>query len=161
MDFKVFVEIPAGGNIKYEIDEKTGELTVDRFLHTAFTYPFNYGFIKDTKAEDGDAVDVIVLSSYPVQAGVVMKCHAIGMLEMEDEEGIDNKVVVVPDVKVDPEYGELTDITEVKKPIMDKIKHFFEQYKTLEPGKWVKVKSYKGKEAAEAEIKKSSKQVIT
>jgi len=157
MDFKVFIEIPAGGNIKYEIDEETGELTVDRFLHTAFTYPFNYGFIKDTKAEDGDAVDVVVLSSSPVQAGVVMKCHAIGVLGMEDEEGIDNKVVVVPDKKVDPEYGTMTDIKEVSEPTMAKIKHFFEQYKALEPGKWVKVKSYKGRVEAEKEIKQSSK----
>lgn len=157
MDFKVFIEIPLGGNVKYQTDEETGELYVDRFLHTAFTFPFNYGFIKDTKAEDGDAVDVVILSSQPVQAGVVMKCHAIGVLQMEDEEGIDNKIVVVPDKKVDPEYGVLTDLKEVSKSTLDKIKHFFEQYKALEPGKWVKVQSYKGKSAAEEEIKKSSK----
>lgn len=82
-DFKGFIEIPAGSSVKYEVDEETGELTVDRFLHTAFSYPFNYGYIKDTKGEDGDPVDIVVLSSHAVQAGVVMKCHAIGLQELD------------------------------------------------------------------------------
>ncbi len=155
MDFKVFIEIPAGSNIKYEVDEETGELTVDRFLHTAFVYPFNYGYIKDTIGEDKDPVDVVVLSSFPVVPGVVMKCHAIGMLEMEDEEGIDTKVLVVPIAKVDPFYGSWEDIGDVPDAIKAKIKHFFENYKTLEPGKWVKIKDFKGKTEAEAAIEKA------
>lgn len=153
--FKVFVEIPAGSSIKYEVNEETGELEVDRFLHTAFSYPFNYGYIKDTKGEDGDPVDVVVLSQYPVQAGVVMKCHAIGMLEMSDEEGVDAKILAVPTKKIDPLFGEWEDIKDVPQAILNKIKHFFENYKTLEPGKFVKVDNFKDKKTADAVISKS------
>lgn len=155
MDFEAYIEIGEGGSIKYEVDEKTGELMVDRFLHTAFTYPFNYGFIKNTKGEDGDPLDVLILSSKAVVPGVVMKCHAIGLLEMEDEEGVDTKIIAVPDKKIDPEYGVMVDIKEVSEFTLHKIKHFFENYKTLEPGKWVKLKEYKGKEAAQKEIESS------
>lgn len=152
MDFKALIEIPAGSNVKYEQDEETGELVVDRFLYTAFSYPFNYGYIKGTKAEDGDPLDVIVLSSQSVVPGVVIKCHAIGILDMEDEEGQDFKIIAVPDKKVDPVYGEYQDIQSVPQPILNKIKHFFENYKTLEPGKWVKVKEFGGREKAEKAI---------
>lgn len=155
-DFVAFIEIPAGSSIKYEVDEETGELTVDRFLHTAFSYPFNYGFIKNTKGEDGDPVDVLILSQYPVQPGVVMKCHAIGMLEMSDEEGVDTKILAVPTKKIDPLFGVWEDISDVPEAILNKIKHFFENYKTLEPGKWVKVNEFKNKAAAEAVIERSS-----
>lgn len=154
-DFKGFIEIPAGSSVKYEVDEETGELTVDRFLHTAFSYPFNYGYIKDTKGEDGDPVDIVVLSSHAVQAGVVMKCHAIGLLEMSDEEGVDTKILAVPTKKIDPFYGAWDNISDVPEPILNKIKHFFENYKTLEPGKWVKVDNFKDKEAAEKVIESS------
>ncbi len=157
MDFTAYIEIPANSNIKYELDKKTGKLAVDRFLHTAFVYPFNYGYIENTLAEDGDALDVIILSSHPVQAGVTMKCHAIGMLEMEDEAGMDAKIIAVPTKNIDPEFGEVENIKDVPKATLAKIKHFFENYKALEPEKWVKLKDYKGKSAAEAEIKKSSK----
>lgn len=156
-EFKVFIEIPAGSSIKYEVDEETGELTVDRFLHTAFSYPFNYGYIKDTHADDGDPMDVIILSQYPVQAGVVMKCHTVGMLEMEDEDGIDTKVLCVPTEKIDPYYGEWEDIKDVPRALLNKIKHFFENYKALEPGKWVKVKDFKPRSDAERAIEKASK----
>lgn len=152
MDFKVFIEIPAGGSIKYEVDEETGELSVDRFLHTAFSYPFNYGYIKDTMADDDDPMDVVVLSSRPVVPGVVMKCHEIGLLEMEDEGGIDAKVLAVPDKKVDPDYGHIKDISEVSESVLARIKHFFERYKDLEEGKWVKVKEFKNASFAAAEI---------
>lgn len=155
MDFDAFIEIPAGSNIKYEVDEKTNELRVDRFLHTAFSYPFNYGYIKNTKGKDGDPLDVIILSSYPVQAGVVMKCHAIGLLEMKDEEGIDTKILAVPDLKIDPVFGAWKSIKDVPEAILAKIKHFFENYKTLEPGKWVKVQNFKDLSAAEKEIEAS------
>ncbi len=150
----VFIEIPAGGNTKYEIDADTGALFVDRFLHTASVYPFNYGFIPSTNGEDGDPLDVIVLSSSPVVPGCVMKCQPIGMLEMEDEEGLDAKLLAVPVAKVDPIFGAYKDITDVPEPIKNKIKHFFETYKTLEPGKWVKVNNWQGAGRAKEEIKK-------
>jgi inorganic pyrophosphatase len=152
MDFKAFIEIPAGGSIKYEVDEKTGELTVDRFLHTAFVYPFNYGYIKDTKGKDGDPLDVLVICGQSVAPGVVMKCHAIGLLEMEDEEGVDTKIMAVPTKKIDPLFGVYEDIKDVPEAILNKIKHFFENYKTIEPGKWVKVKDFRNAESAEKEI---------
>ncbi len=155
-EFSVFIEIPAGGSVKYEVDEKSGEMIVDRFLHTAFYYPFNYGYIKNTKGEDGDPLDVIVLSSQAVMPGVTMKCKAIGMLEMEDEEGVDTKILAVPTEKIDPLYGAFRDITDVAEPIKNKIKHFFENYKTLEPDKWVKVRDFKNKSNAIEAIEKAS-----
>jgi inorganic pyrophosphatase len=157
MDFDVFIEIPAQGSIKYEVDEKLGQLRVDRFLYTAMIYPFNYGYIKDTIGEDGDPLDVIIISSQAVYPGVLMKCHAVGLLEMEDEEGIDTKIIAVPDKKIDPDFGEIKDIKDIAKPTLDKIKHFFEQYKALEPEKWVKCKDFKGKKEAEEIIKKASR----
>lgn len=155
MDFKVFIEIPIGSSVKYEVDEETGELKVDRFLYTAFTYPFNYGYIKGARGGDGDPMDAVVLSSQPVVPGVVMKCQAIGVLETEDEEGEDAKVIVVPVKKIDPYYGTFEDIKDVPEAILNKIKHFYENYKTLEPGKWVKVRDFKGKAEAEKMIEAS------
>lgn len=154
-NYKAFIEIPAGSSVKYEVDEETGELTVDRFLHTAFTYPFNYGYIKDTLGEDGDPVDVVVLSSKPVVPGVIMKINVIGMLDMEDEAGPDAKLLAVPVKKVDPFYGEWGSIEDVPQSLLDQIKHFFENYKTLEPKKWVKVRDFKGRAEALSEIKTS------
>ncbi len=148
----VYVEIPAGGSIKYELDPETGVLMVDRFLYTAFTYPFNYGFIPGTKAEDGDPVDVLVLSDKTVVPGSVVPAVPIGILEMEDEEGIDTKVIAVPTAKVDPFFGTWRDVGDVPAALKDKIKHFFEHYKELEPGKWVKIKEWKGKKEALAAI---------
>jgi len=155
MEFKAFIEIPANSSIKYELNPETQDLEVDRFLYTAFNYPFNYGFIKNTKGEDGDPLDVIVVSSQPVQAGVVMKCHDVGLLEMEDEEGKDTKIIAVPDKKIDPIFGSYSEIEEVPKPILNKIKHFFENYKTLEPGKWVKVRNFREQKESEKVIKNS------
>lgn len=152
MDFKVFIEIPIGAGVKYEVDEKTGELTVDRFLYTAFKYPFNYGYIQGTMGGDGDPMDVVVLSSEPVVPGVIMKCHAVGVLETEDEEGIDAKVIAVPTAKIDPYFGVWNDIKDVPEALLNKIRHFYENYKTIEPGKWVKVKEFKDAAAAEKEI---------
>ena len=153
-EINVFIEIPQGGNIKYELDKESGVVFVDRFLHTAFTYPFNYGFVPGTMAEDGDPIDVLVLCDKVVQVGTVIPVVAIGMLEMEDEAGIDTKIIAVPTKKVDPDWGAYQDISEISQAIKDKIKHFFEHYKELEPGKWVKVKDWKGKKEALQEIKK-------
>lgn len=155
MDFKVFIEIPIGSGVKYEVDEETKELTVDRFLYTAFRYPFNYGYIVGSRGGDGDPMDVVVLSSEAVVPGVVMKCHAVGVLETEDEDGIDAKVIAVPTAKVDPFYGVYEDIKDVPEALLNKIKHFYENYKTIEPGKWVKVKGFKDAAEAEKQIQES------
>ena len=149
----VFVEIPANGSIKYELDKDSGVVFVDRFLYTAFSYPFNYGFVPSTKADDGDPVDVLVLSDKAVFPGCVIPCVPIGMLEMEDEEGIDTKIIAVPTKKIDPFYGTWESIDAVPQAMKDKIKHFFEHYKELEPGKWVKIKNWKGKKEAMESIK--------
>ncbi len=153
----VFIEIPAGSSIKYELDKDSGIVFVDRFLYTAFSYPFNYGFVPGTIADDGDPTDVLVLCDKTVAPGVVIPAVPIGMLEMEDEEGIDTKIIAVPTVKIDPIYGVYKDISEIPQAIKDKMKHFFEHYKELEPGKWVKIKDWKGKAEALADIKKSMK----
>lgn len=158
MDLKkmlFFIEIPAGSNVKYEVDEETGMLIADRFLHTQMTYPTNYGYIVGTKGKDGDPVDVLVLSSMPVVPGVGIKGHVIGMLEMEDEEGIDSKLIAVPDKKVDPLYGTWESIDDVPKHMLERIKHFFDHYKELEPGKYVKTRDWKSREVAEKEINES------
>lgn len=149
----VFVEIPKDGNIKYELDKDSGIIMVDRFLYTAMNYPFNYGFVPNTLADDGDPLDILVLSEHTILPGTVVPAVVIGMLEMEDEEGIDTKVLAVPTTKVDPLFGVMTMET-LPEAMKNKIKHFFENYKTLEPGKWVKIKDWKGKvEALEAVMK--------
>jgi inorganic pyrophosphatase len=153
----VFIEIPKDGNIKYELDKESGVIFVDRFLHTAMNYPFNYGFIPNTLSEDGDPVDVLVLGDQVLIPGVVIPSKIIGMLEMEDEAGIDTKILAVPTEKIDPSFGEINDIADLSIAIKNKIKHFFENYKTLEPGKWVKIKDWKGKKEAIVSIKKAIK----
>ena len=153
MDFDAHIEIPAKSSVKYEVDEKTGGLRADRFLHTAMVYPFNYGYIKDTLGEDNDPLDVVVISSQPIHPGVVVKCHTIGLLEMEDEGGIDTKIIAVPDGKVDPLYGSYTDIKNCPQHMLDMIKHFFDHMKELEAGKWVKTGDSKGAAEAEKELK--------
>lgn len=156
-EINVFIEITKGSNIKYELDKDSGVIFVDRFLHTAMSYPFNYGFVPNTLAEDGDSVDVLVMSEHAVMPGVVIPAVVIGMLEMEDEAGIDTKVLAVPTTKIDPFFGTFKDITDVPEAIKKKVKHFFENYKTLEPGKWVKVKEWHGREKAIEAVQKGVK----
>ena len=153
----VFVEIPKDSNIKYELDKESGAIMVDRFLYTAMSYPFNYGFVPNTLADDGDPLDVLILSEYAVQSGTVIPSVVIGMLEMEDEAGIDTKILAVPTKKIDPLFGEFNDMDDVPQAIKNKLKHFFENYKTLEPGKWVKIKDWKGKADALKALKASLK----
>jgi inorganic pyrophosphatase len=153
----VFIEIPKDGNIKYELDKESGVIFVDRFLHTAMNYPFNYGFVPNTLSEDGDPVDVLVLGDQILMPGVVIPSKIIGMLEMEDEAGIDTKILAVPTEKIDPSSKEINDISDVNESIKNKVKHFFENYKTLEPGKWVKIKEWKGQKEAIAAVKKAIK----
>ncbi len=140
--FYAFIEIPMDSKVKYEIDKETGFLMADRFLYTAMKFPFNYGFIPNTHGEDGDPLDVLVLSSEVVAAGAVVKCQLIGMLEMKDEAGIDTKLIAVPIKKIDPLYGVYQDIDDLPTAVKEKIKHFFEHYKELEPGKWVKTERF-------------------
>jgi len=148
----VVVEIPQGGNVKYELDKKTGLLFVDRFLYTAMFYPFNYGFVPQTLEEDGDPVDVLVISTSPVAPGTVLKAKPIGLLLMEDEEGPDSKVIAVPTEKIDPRYGVYSDIKELPQLILDQVRHFFEHYKELEKGKWVKVTGWQDSAVAKKKI---------
>ena len=154
-EINVFVEIPMHGKIKYELDKDSGVIFVDRFLHTAMTYPTNYGFVPNTLAEDGDPLDVMVLSDAPVAPGTIIPAVVIGMLEMEDEEGIDTKILAVPSKKVDPFYGDYKDASEIPNALKNKLKHFYENYKTLEPGKWVKIKEWKGKKEAIVAVQKA------
>lgn len=154
-EINVLIEIPKSSLVKYEIDKDTGLLVVDRFIYTAMGYPFNYGYLPNTKSKDGDAVDVMVVSTYPVQAGSILPSRVIGMLEMEDEAGIDNKIIAVPTKKVDPFYASIQDLSDLNEATKNLIKHFFENYKDIEPGKWTKVRNFLGKEDAWREIDES------
>ena len=156
-EINVFIEIPQGVSVKYELDKDSGFIFVDRFLYTDMEYPFNYGFIPNTLADDGDPVDVLVLSSKPVVPGVVIACRPIGMLEMEDEAGVDNKIIAVPLAKIDQKFKDYNDVSDIPQGIKDNLKYFFENYKKLEPGKWVKIKDWKGKQEALAEIQRAIK----
>ena len=156
-DINVFIEIPQGSGIKYELDKDSEIIVVDRFNYTSMSYPFNYGFIPNTMAEDGDPVDVLVLSSYPVSPGTVIPSRPIGMLEMEDEAGIDTKILAVPTVKVDPFYSHINDIADIDDSTKTKIRHFFDHYKEIEPGKWVKTKRFLGAKEAKEAIRKGLK----
>lgn len=151
-EINVFIEIPQDSPIKYELDKDSGVIFVDRFNYTAMNYPFNYGFIPNTHAEDGDPVDVLVISTHPVHPGTVIPSRPIGLLEMEDEAGIDTKILAVPTIKVDPFLSHINDITDLSEAQKNKIKHFFDHYKEIEPGKWVKTKDFKGKKEADTAI---------
>jgi len=145
---KAVIEIPYGSNIKYEIEKESGAVVVDRVMHSAMYYPANYGFVNNTLSQDGDPADVLVLTEYPMQAGSVVNCRLIGVLIMEDESGIDEKLLAVPTSKIDPTYNEIEDIDDLPAHTLAKIKNFFETYKMLEPNKWVKIQDFKNKAAA-------------
>lgn len=151
-DVNVVIEIPAGGPVKYEVDKDSGAVFVDRFLHTAMYYPVNYGFIPNTLAEDGDPVDAMVLFRDTIVPGAVIRARPIGVLVMEDEAGQDEKLICVPHEKVDPYYADLNTHEDLPEVFRDQIKHFFERYKDLEKGKWVKVTGWEGPETATALI---------
>ena len=128
----VIVEIPKGSNIKYEIDVENGALFVDRKLSTTMFYPFNYGFIPNTKEDDGDPVDVFVLGDYPLVPMSVIRANPVGMLLTEDQDGRDSKIIAVPIEKVDPSFSNVTDINSIAEHIRNQIKHFIEHHKDLE-----------------------------
>ena len=151
-EVNVLIEIPKDTNIKYEFDKEMEIMVVDRFSKTSMNYPLNYGFVPATLSGDGDPVDVLVLSEKAIALGTVIAVRPIGMLEMEDEAGIDAKVLGVPAVTGDM-YSSYNDITDVSDDLKNQIRHFFEHYKELDKGKWVKLKDWLGKDAAITEIK--------
>ena len=152
-DFNVIVEIPMNANpIKYEVDKATGALFVDRFVSTAMHYPCNYGYIPRTLSDDGDPCDVLVLSPVPLITGVVVRCRPIGMLKMEDEAGSDSKVLAVPVDQLTGIYRSVQSPRDLPEVTTQQIAHFFEHYKDLEPGKWVRVSTWVGAEEAKKEI---------
>lgn len=152
-DVNVIIEIPMRGDpIKYEVDKETGAMFVDRFMSTAMHYPCNYGYIPHTLSDDGDPVDVLVLSPVPLISGVVVRCRPVGMLTMTDEAGGDMKVLAVPIDKLCNLYRHVHSPQDVPEPTLSQIAHFFMHYKDLESGKWVKVEGWEGPEKAKAEI---------
>jgi len=153
MTFDVIVEIPAGSRNKYEVDHETGKIRLDRMLFTSTRYPWDYGFVDDTLGLDGDPIDALVMLDEPTFPGCVVKCRVIGMFRMRDEAGGDDKLLCVPagDVRKD-HLREITDVPEFDRL---EIKHFFEVYKDLEPGKSVEGAMWVGREEAEQEIRDS------
>ena len=155
-DIYVVIEIPANhAPIKYEIDKDADALFVDRFVGTAMFYPANYGYIPNTLSEDGDALDVLVVTPYPVVPGAVIRCRPVGKLKMEDEAGMDAKLIAVPHDKLTPLYKHVKEYTDLPELLLKQIEHFFAHYKDLEPGKWVKITGWEGSDVAKEEILKS------
>jgi inorganic pyrophosphatase len=145
----VVIEVPLGGEpIKYEMDKESGALFVDRFLYTPMRYPGNYGFIPKTLSGDGDPCDVIVANTRPIMPGAVMSCRVVGVLLMEDEAGVDEKILAVPSQKLTRRYDEVREHSDLPAITLQQIEHFFAHYKDLEAGKWVKILGWAG--AAEA-----------
>ena len=145
----VIIEVPMNSDpVKYEMDKDSGAIMVDRFLATPMYYPCNYGFIPHTLSEDGDPIDVLVISDYPIIPGAVIATRPVAVLVMEDEKGMDEKIIAVPDIKLNSSYENIDSSTEVPDHIKNKISHFFERYKDLEKNKWVKIKSFEDKEKA-------------
>jgi inorganic pyrophosphatase len=139
-DINVIIEVPIGGEpIKYEMDKAAGAMYVDRFLYTSMRYPGNYGFVPHTLSDDGDPIDVMVINTRAIIPGAIMNCRAIGVLKMEDEAGGDEKVIAVPSSKLTRRYDKVKNHTDLPDITLKQIEHFFEHYKDLEPGKWVKM----------------------
>ena len=151
--FNVIIEIPMNADpIKYEVDKESGAIFVDRFMGTAMHYPCNYGYIPKTISDDGDPVDVLVITPFPLIPGVVVSCRPIGVLMMDDEAGGDAKLLAVPEDKILPIYTHWQKPEDMNELRLNQIQHFFEHYKDLEKGKWVKIKGWEGPEAAKREI---------
>jgi inorganic pyrophosphatase len=152
-EFNVIVEIPSAADpVKYEVDKQSGALFVDRFMMTAMHYPANYGYVPQTIADDGDPVDVLVHTPFPLMPGVVVRCRAVGVLRMDDESGGDAKLLAVPADDICPLFEHWKSIDDVPEMRLRQIQHFFEHYKDLEAGKWVKIVGWAGVDVAHAEI---------
>ncbi|WP_316014491.1 inorganic diphosphatase [Roseobacter sp. HKCCA0434] len=158
-DINVVIEITGGAGggapVKYEIDKDSGAVFVDRIVNTPMFYPCNYGFVPNTLHADGDPTDVLVITDFPLAPGSVIRCRPIGVLKMEDDGGMDDKLVALPHEKVDPFQSRTQDLADVSEKTLDRIKHFFEHYKDLEEGKWVKVIGWGDKAEAEAILQES------
>ncbi len=152
-EVNVIIEIPAHSDpVKYEVDKESGAIFVDRFMATPMHYPTNYGYVPHTLSDDGDPVDVLVITPFPLLAGSVITCRPIGVLNMTDESGEDAKVLAVPKDKLSTLYRGITEYTEVSDPLLKQIEHFFAHYKDLEPNKWVKIEGWADSAAAKKEI---------
>jgi len=151
--FNVIIEIPMNADpVKYEVDKESGAIFVDRFMSTAMHYPTNYGYVPQTLSGDGDPVDVLVITPFPLIPGVVVPCRPIGILKMEDEAGEDGKVLAVPIDKILSIYSHWQKPEDMNQLRLSTIAHFFEHYKDLEKGKWVKILGWEGPESAKKEI---------
>jgi inorganic pyrophosphatase len=139
-DINVIIEVPVGGEpIKYEMDKASGTLMVDRFLYTPMRYPGNYGFVPHTLSADGDPIDVLVCNTRAIIPGAFMNCRPVGVLVMEDDGGGDEKIIAVPSPKLTKRYENVREISDLPEISTQQIQHFFQHYKDLEPGKWVKI----------------------
>ena len=144
----IIIEIPYNSFVKYEIDEKENKIRCDRILNTAMLYPGNYGYIPNTLAQDGDALDVLLICDYPIYPNVIIESKIIGVLIMEDEKGIDEKILAVPSNNVDPSFKYINEINDISKYNLEKIKHFFKHYKDNDDNKWSKVSDIKDSDEA-------------
>ena len=152
-DVNVIIEIPSHSDpVKYEVDKETGAMFVDRFMNTAMHYPCNYGYVPHTLSEDGDPVDVLVITPIPLISGSVIRCRPVGVLKMSDEAGPDAKVLAVPVDKLCQSFRNVKAPEDVSPMLLNQIQHFFEHYKDLEEGKWVKIEGWADVEAAKQEI---------
>ena len=155
-DINVIVEVPIGGEpIKYEMDKAAGTLVVDRFLYTPMRYPGNYGFVPHTLSADGDPIDVLIANTRPILPGAVINVRPVGVLNMTDESGGDEKIIAVPSPKLTQRYVTIRNHTDLPRITLEQIQHFFEHYKDLEPGKWVKVAGWGDAEAAQRCIREA------
>jgi len=155
-DINVVIEVPVGGEpIKYEMDKASGALFVDRFLYTSMRYPGNYGFVPHTLSDDGDPIDVLVANTRALTPGSVINCRPVGVLVMSDEGGADEKVIAVPSTRLTRRYEKVLEYTDLPQITLDQISHFFERYKDLEPGKWVKLDRWEGAAAARRMIQEA------
>jgi inorganic pyrophosphatase len=155
-DINVIIEIPSHSDpVKYEVDKATGAMFVDRFMNTAMHYPCNYGYVPHTLSKDGDPVDVLVVTPVPLISGSVIRCRPVGVLKMTDESGDDAKVLAVPADKLCRIYRKVRDISDVQPELLEQIAHFFEHYKDLDEGKWVRVDGWGGIDDAKEEIMSS------
>ncbi len=157
-NINVVIEIPAHSSpVKYELDKESGAMMVDRFMATAMFYPANYGFVPHTLSEDGDPVDVLVVTPHPLITGAVICCRPVGMLKMTDESGVDAKIIAVPVDKLSPLYTDISSTDDLPELLLSQISHFFEHYKDLEKGKWVKIDGWASADEAKTEILSSQK----
>jgi inorganic pyrophosphatase len=158
---RAFIEIPKGSGVKYELDEETGLIKVDRILYTSMSYPYNYGFVPGTLGEDGDPLDIMVISATAFNSGTTVMVRPIGVLLMKDEEGVDTKVMAVPIDKVDPEMSSIKDVKDLNESVKTKIVHFYSYYKSVEPGKWVKLEGWESAAKAHEYINKAIERAKT